>query len=43
MVFDLVCKMEGASLAFADAVLSTGNAQQFVDGDHRLPDDSVPA
>lgn len=30
------------NLAFANAALSIGNAEQFVDGDHRSPDDSVP-
>ncbi|MFD1601079.1 DUF7342 family protein [Halobellus rarus] len=31
------------SLAFANAALSIGNAEQFVDGDRRSTDDSVPA
>jgi len=31
------------NLAFANAALSIGNAEQFVDGDRRSPDDSVPA
>jgi len=31
------------NLAFANAALSIGNAEQFVDGDRRSTDDSVPA
>ena len=31
------------NLAFANAALSIGNAEQFVDGDRQSPDDSVPA
>lgn len=31
------------NLAFANAALSIGNAEQFVDGDRRSSDDSVPA
>jgi len=31
------------NLAFANAALSIGNAEQFVDTDHRSTDDSVPA
>lgn len=31
------------NLAFANAALSIGNAEQFVDGDRRSPDDGVPA
>ena len=31
------------NLAFANAALSIGNAEQFVDGDRRPTDDSVPA
>jgi len=31
------------NLAFANAVLSIGNAEQFVDGDRRSTDDSVIA
>ena len=30
------------NLAFANAALSIGNAEQFVDGDRRSTDDSVP-
>jgi DNA-binding IscR family transcriptional regulator len=31
------------NLAFANAALSIGNAEQFVDGDRRSTDDSIPA
>ncbi|QKY21829.1 Rrf2 family transcriptional regulator (plasmid) [Halolamina sp. CBA1230] len=31
------------NLAFANAALSIGNAEKFVDSDHRSTDDSVPA
>lgn len=31
------------NLAFANAALSIGNAEQFIDGDRRSPDESIPA
>ena len=31
------------NLAFANAALSIGNAEQFVDSDRRSTDDTVPA
>jgi hypothetical protein len=35
--------MEGASLAFVNTALSIGDAQQFINSNCRLPDDSVLA
>jgi len=37
------CKMEGARLAFVNTALSISDAQQFINSNCRLPDDSVLA